>query len=99
MERFIRQRELGRTSNRERREQSSINRFEVENWSRYCDLMKRETNPQMKALWGGMMSLEKAKALARLRGIDEPTQNMISWEGEPINQPDNDPLPQQEPQN
>jgi hypothetical protein len=101
MERFTRQRELGGTSNRERREQSSITRFEVENWSRYCDLMKRETNPQMRSLWGGMMALERAKAIARLQGLPEPTQNMINWGGEPINQPqpDNDPLPQQEPQN
>ena len=101
MERFIRDRETGGSSSRERRQMPNINQFEVSNVERYCSLMKRETNPQMRALWGGMLALERAKALALLQGLPEPTQNMINWGGEPINQPqpDDDPLPQQEPQN
>ncbi len=101
MERFTRQRELGGTSNRERRQQTTITNYEVSNVERFCSLMKNSNNPQMKSLWGGMMELERQRAIARLQGLPEPTQNMINWGGEPINQPqpDNDPLPQQEPQN
>ena len=90
MERFIRDRQIGGSYNRERRQTPNVNRYEISNFELYCSLMKRESDASLRSLWGGMMALERQKALAILQGLPEPTSQP---------QPDDDPLPQPEPQN
>lgn len=103
MERYIRDRQLGiRPRNRPGNPQPvSPSVIDMSDYARYCKLMNEETNPGMRNLWGGMMALERLKMLAKLSGQPEPTQNMISWEGDPINysEPAPEPEPEPEPQN